>query len=123
MTVQRVSAKGTLLCGANPSSGSQSSVQLLNKRIGADDSVQAAPRSDGTFALDLNVDRNYTIEPQLWIYTNCAAETLGIPPGCTRLQKIKVPSTYINSGRPYDLGTRNLATKAPDEEQNCPQPR
>jgi hypothetical protein len=119
MTVQRVSAKGTLLCGANPSSGSESRVLLINKRIGADDSVRTSPQSDGTFALDLNLDRFYTIEPELWIYTNCAAKTLGIPPGCQRLQKIKIPSSYINSRQPYDLGTRNLATKQPDEEQSC----
>ncbi len=119
MSAQRVSAKGTLLCGANPSSGSESAVRLINKRINKDDSVRTFPQSDGTFTLELTVDSVTSIHPELWIYTNCAAKTLGIPPGCQRLQKIKIPDTYVNSGRPYDLGPWNLTTKAPDEEQSC----
>ena len=119
MTVQRVSAKGKLLCGANPTSSSETSVKLVSKRMGMDDSQAGRPASDGTFELTLTVDRLFTIEPELWIYTTCAAKTLGIPPGCQRLQKIKLPSSYVNSGRPYDLGIWNLATKAPDEEQDC----
>lgn len=119
MTVQRVSAKGKLLCGANPTSSSETWVKLVSKRMGMDDSQASRPASDGTFELTLTVDRLFAIEPELWIYTTCAAKTLGIPPGCVRLQKIKVNSDYVNSGRPYDLGTRNLATKAPDEEQDC----
>jgi hypothetical protein len=109
----------SLLCGARPSTGSESAVRLLNKRVGADDSVRALPGSDGTFVLDLSADSLYTIQPELWIYTTCAAGTLGIPPGCSRLQKVKVPDKYVNSGRPYDLGIRDLATKLSDEEQDC----
>lgn len=119
MTVQTISVKGTLLCGARPSPGSESAVRLLNKRVGADDSVRALPGSDGTFVLELRVDSLYTIQPEVWTYTTCNAGTLGIPPGCSRLQKVKVPDTYVNSGRPYDLGTRNLATKLSNEEQDC----
>jgi Transthyretin-like family len=110
----------TLLCGANPSSGSESRVLLINRRINKDDVVRTSPQSDGTFALELTVDSiSSTMNPELWIYTNCAAKTLGIPPGCQRLQKIKIPSSYVNSRQPYDLGTRNLAAKQPDEEQSC----
>lgn len=119
MTRQTISAKGKLLCGTNPTSSSETSVKLISKRMGMDDSQAGRPTSDGTFELTLTVDSLGTIEPELWIYTTCAAKTLGIPPGCQRLQKIKVPSSYINSGRPYDLGTQNLATKASDEEQDC----
>jgi hypothetical protein len=119
MTVQRVSVKGRVMCGANPSVSSETWVKLVSKRMGMDDSQEGRLASDGTFELTLTVDRWFTITPELWIYTTCAEETLGIPKGCVRLLKIKVPSKYVNSGQPYDTSTHNFETKILGEEQDC----
>ncbi|MEU7139308.1 hypothetical protein ABZ942_07655 [Nocardia sp. NPDC046473] len=114
MSKQTVSVKGRLLCNGQPSTSAQSQVQLLNKRVGSDDIRRGYPANDGTFMLSLTVDDFYAIDPELHVYTGCAAA-----PHCTRLIKSTVPDKYINNPAPYDEGTINLEGKQANEETTC----
>ncbi|WP_433653978.1 hypothetical protein ACQPW1_25280 [Nocardia sp. CA-128927] len=114
MGLQTVTVKGRLFCNGQPSNSQQSYVQLVNKRVGFDDRTTRTSDSDGTFILALTVDRNFTITPELVVYTGCVA-----PPHCNRQLMFPVPDKYINSQTPYDKGTINLETRQTNEDTVC----
>ncbi|WP_405164595.1 transthyretin-like family protein [Nocardia sp. NBC_01499] len=111
MDQQTVSIKGKLLCNGQPSTATQSQVQLVNKRLGQDDVHNGYPADDGTFALTLTVNSTSAITPEVHIHTSCNAT----PPQQCRLLTLSVPAKYVNSGKPYDMSTINLEIKLNDE--------
>lgn len=125
MSVETVSVKGRLLCNGQPSTGDQSRVKLLNKRIGFDDSADRAPAADGTFKMTLTTNHSGSMDPRLDIYTTCNYANLygSSDRPCQRQFSLPVPSKYVEPGTAtsttYDVGTLKLEAKRTDEEVLC----
>ncbi|MFG1793038.1 hypothetical protein [Nocardia sp. NPDC049149] len=113
MDRQTVSVKGRLLCSGQPSTSTQSRVQLVNKRIGQDDVQKMYPSKDGTFAVTLVVESIAKMTPQLDIFTSCNAA-----PAQCRLITLSVPDRYVDAANPYDVGSLHLETRL-DDESSC----
>jgi hypothetical protein len=115
---QTIRATGSFFCGSKPATSKDTWVKLLNKRTGFDDQIQKPVNDDGTYDITLTVDRWFSLTPELHVYTDCNDEKWGIPKGCERKMKIKIPDKYVNKG-PYDVGRSNLENQLEDEGRDC----
>uniref|UniRef100_A0A914UYK0 Transthyretin-like family protein n=1 Tax=Plectus sambesii TaxID=2011161 RepID=A0A914UYK0_9BILA len=124
--VQSVGVRGTLMCGQKPLNNTV--VKLWDEDSFFDpDDLLACVKTDaqGRFELQGFEDETTNIDPRLKIYTDCNDRTLfGIAPKpCQRKIKMKIPSSYINSGRTvtrwFDAGIMNMELKQRDEERKC----
>ncbi|VDP21872.1 unnamed protein product [Soboliphyme baturini] len=115
--LQRVSAKGRLMCGNVPAKNID--IKLIDQDIGVDDLMsETKTNSDGRFILQGQTSEATTIDPFLKIYHRCNCRKI-----CRRLLKMKIPSSYIASGdkRPttIDIGTLNLEVEFHKDQRHC----
>ncbi|KRX87589.1 Transthyretin-like protein 46 [Trichinella pseudospiralis] len=115
-SLQKVAAKGRLMCGNKPASDVQ--VKLVDKDVVSDDVMdKKTTDNSGNFYVEGSADELTKIDPVLKIYHSCDHSLL-----CKRRWSLKIPSHYIVKGnqqpKPMDFGTMNLEARL-EEDRNC----
>uniref|UniRef100_A0A915HVS4 Transthyretin-like family protein n=1 Tax=Romanomermis culicivorax TaxID=13658 RepID=A0A915HVS4_ROMCU len=117
--MQRVKARGQLLCGTKPAANVK--VKLIDIADWISDDVMDERRTDenGVFELDGQTDEKTDIDPSVQIFHDCYD---GLP--CQRTWQFEIPKKYIgHKGKGpeevFDAGKLNLEVWWYKEDRNC----
>jgi len=122
---QAVGVQGTLMCGSVPINNTAVKLWDINT-LETDTGLGCVyTDSQGNFNVSGYADDTTSLDPQMWIYTNCNDNTLYglVSKPCQREIKMTIPQSYINSGTKvtnwFNAGVMNMELKQQNEDRKC----